>query len=422
VPEAARGARESGPRIGKPRRAIRTRFAAGLVAAACLLAPARADAPLVVAIGLDLPISGIDGASGIPARNAVVLAIEEANRRGFPGGARVALHDLDDTVQGKHDPAQGAQNMRTFAADDAVVAVVGPLNSNVAEAEIPIANDAGFALISMGATAIGLTKGPAALRLRPAHPDRPSFFRVCASDDRQGAAAAAFARRRGVRRAFVIDDNESYGKGIADVFASEFPRRGGAIVGREHLTQFALDYKPLLTKVAALRPDVVFFGGIVSTGGAILRKQMGDVGLGRIPYFGGDGLASPDYVPLAGAYADATYFTLAAPDVTRSASARAFVAAYRARFRADPANYSATAYVAARIELAAVRDALAAHPGRAPDRAEILDRVARTRLAVTPAGPVSFDRAGDLADPVVSLYEVSGGQVHFVAQAGAGAE
>ena len=401
-------------------------FGARTVATLCAVAyfasasgPGRAVAPIVVKLGVDLPLSGIDGASALPARNAIVLAVEEADRRGFPGGARVDLDDLDDAVQGVHAPAQGAQNLRTFAADDAVAAAIGPMNSNVAEAEIPIADAASLALISMGATAIDLTRGPNAERLRPEHPDRPSFFRVCASDDRQGAAAAAFARKQGLRRAFVIDDNESYGKGIADVFATEFPKRGGTILGREHLTPFALDYKPLLTKIAAQKPDSVFFGGIVSTGGAILRKQMGDVGLGRIPYFGGDGLSSPEYVPLAGADADGTFFTLIAPDVNRLPGARGFVAAYRARFHADPGQYSAGAYAAATVALEAVRAALAAHPGRSPDRADVLARIARTDLRITPVGPVSFDRAGDLRDPIVSLYRVSGGRIQFVGQSGA---
>ncbi len=379
--------------------------------------PVFAAAP-VVKLGLDLPLSGIDGASSLPARNAVVLAVEEANRRGFPGAVRLELDDLDDSVGGKHDPAQGAQNLRTFVADPAVAAVVGPMNSNVAEAEIPIANAANLALVSMAATAIDLTKGPAAARLRPEHPERPSFFRVCASDDRQGAAAAAFARGLQLRRAFVIDDNESYGKGIADVFALEFPKRGGTIVGREHLTSFALDYKPLLTKIAAEKPDAIFFGGIVSTGGAILRKQMGDAGLGRVPYFGGDGLASPQYLPLAGAQADGTYFTLMAPDVDRLPAAHRFVAAYRGRFGSEPGQYSAGAYAAAEVTIGAIRAALlaGAPAGAGVDRGAVLRAVSGTHLAVTPAGPVAFDSDGDLRNPVVSLYRVAGGTTRFVEQ------
>ena len=375
-----------------------------------------AESERTLKLGLDLPLSGIDGASAIPARNAVVLAVDAANRRGFPHGVRVVLDDLDDAVQGKHDPAQGAQNIKAFVADPDVFAVVGPMNSNVAKAEIPIANDAGLGVISMGATAIELTRGPDAARLRPGHPDRPSFFRVCASDDRQGAAAARFAAARGLRRAYVIDDNESYGKGLADVFAVAFPRDGGSVIGREHLTAFSLDYKALLTKIKAANPDAIFFGGIVSTGGAVFRKQMGDAGLGKVAYLGGDGLASPEFVPLAGAAADGTYFTLISPDIARLPAARGFVAAYRVRFHAEPGSYSAGAYAAAEVALEALRRALVA-PLPPLTREGVLPAVRATRGLATPLGPVTFDGAGDLIRPTISVYRISGGRAVFVSQA-----
>jgi len=362
-----------------------------------------------------LPLSGIDGASALPARNAVLLAIDAANRAGFPGGARIALSDLDDAVQGKHDPAQGALNLRSFVGDPDVLAVVGPMNSNVAKAEIPISNAAGLALITMAATSIELTRGPNARKLRATHPQRPAFFRVCASDDRQGAAAARFARARGLRRAFIIDDNESYGRGLADVFAKAFLSEHGIVLGREHLTSFALDYKALLTKIRATAPDAIFFDGIVSTGGAVLRRQMADVGLAGITYLGGDGLASPEYVPLAGHAAENTYFTLIAPDVERLPEARAFRTAYRTRYHSEPGNYSAGAYAAAQVALAAIRQALGTHRDAAA-RDTVLTAVAHTAGLVTPIGSVAFDPGGDLRKPVVSLYRVYRGKVEFVTQ------
>ena len=378
--------------------------------------PARA-ADRVIKIGLDLPLSGIDGAASLPARNAVVLAIDDANRRGLPGGRKLALVDLDDAVQGKHNPAQGAQNMRAFVADPDVLAVIGPMNSNVAEAEIPLSNAAGLAQISMGATSVELTHLPQALRYRPAVPDRPTFFRVCASDDLQGAAVAQFARKLNVRNAFVIDDNESYGRGLADVFATAFPAAGGTILGREHLTPYALDFQAMLTKVRGTHPDAVFFGGIVSTGGAVLRRQMGDVGLGKIPYLGGDGLASPEYASLAGASADNTYFTLVSPDVYHLPAAKRFLAAYRARFKAEPGNYSAPAYAATAVVVAALRRQLAgAGADGIPSREAVLRAVAATAELSTPVGRVSFDQQGDLRDPVIGLYRITRGKAIFVRQ------
>lgn len=402
---------------------------AALLALLTLVSGCAGAAPSpAVKLGLDLPLSGIDGATGIPTRNAVILAVEDANRTGFPGGVRVELEDLDDTVQGKHDPAQGAQNIRTLAADDAVLAVVGPLNSNVAAAQIPVAADYGLALLTMGASAVGLTHPTAApvitgtfTRQTPTFKLRPdiepvTFFRLCASDDRQGAAVARFARADGRRRAFVIDDNESYGRGLADVFAASFAADGGAVLGREHLTAFALDYKALLTKVRAANPDMVFFGGIVSTGGAILRRQMRDVGLGSLPYYGGDGLANPEYVPLAGPAADGTAFTVNAPPAEFSPAARAFSSGYRSRFGTAPGSYGPAAYAAAQVALDAIRAELAAHPGSLPARRAVADRIAATSETVTPIGPVAFDAAGDLLRPTISLYRVRNGRVEFAGE------
>ena len=146
-----------------------------------LLAGATAHAAPVatVKIGVDLPVSGADAAIGVPTQNGAVLAVEEAQKRGFAGGAyKVEVSLLDDAVQGKHDPAAGAQNVKTFIADSAVMAMVGPFNSNVAKAEIPLTNDAGLAQISPSNTNDGLTLGDDAKKLRMAHPDTNSYFRV----------------------------------------------------------------------------------------------------------------------------------------------------------------------------------------------------------------------------------------------------
>ena len=378
-------------------------------------APVFAD-DRTIAIGADLPLSGIDGADGVPVRNAVQLAVEEENKRGFPRGYRVVLEDLDDTIQGKHDPAQGALNFKTLVADPRVVAVVGPMNSNIATVQIPISNASSLAEISMAATAIGLTHGTAAKALRGTSPNLVTFFRLCASDDRQGELLAHFALGHKWKRAFVIDDNETYGRGVADLFASSFVGAGGDLLGREHLTLFQLDYKPLLTKIAAEHPQAIFFGGIVSTGGAVLRKQMADTALANVPYLGGDGLESPQYVPLTGTASDGTYYSMTAPDVTHLIGARVFLAAYRKRFSAEPSAYSPGAYAAALVALEAIRRTLSANPHAIPSREDIRAAVAATRDVPTPLGPVRFDSDGDLSHPTLSIYRIDRGRTRFVLQ------
>ena len=124
-----------------------------------------------IKIGVDFPLSGADAADGQPAANGVILAVEQANKRGVPGGFKLETSVLDDAVQGKHDPAAGAQNVKTFIADSSVAAMIGPFNSNVATSEIPLTNDAGLVQISPSNTSDGLTVGDNAKKLREAHPD-----------------------------------------------------------------------------------------------------------------------------------------------------------------------------------------------------------------------------------------------------------
>jgi branched-chain amino acid transport system substrate-binding protein len=364
-----------------------------------------------IKIGIDEPVSGADASSGVPTANGAILAIEEANQNGFAGGKfKLESSLLDDSVQGKHDPAAGAQNVKTFISDSAVLAMVGPQNSNVAKSEIPLTNDAGLTQISASNTDDGLTIGDDARKLRMAHPDVNAYFRVCTPDSKQGSALAQFAKKMGYKKAFVIDDNETYGKGLADVFDASFKQLGGSVLGHEHITANQQDFKALLTKARAQNPDVVFFGGTTSTGGGLVRRQMADVGLGNVPFMGGDGIAEDEFVKIAGDAANGTYISIGAPDATKLASAKQFVDAYRARFKSDVGPYSANAYSAAKIEIAAIEKAIKDNGGKLPTRADVRKNVAATSGFESPIGKVSFDPAGDTTAPILSLVKVEGGK------------
>jgi branched-chain amino acid transport system substrate-binding protein len=396
----------------------RRAFAVGLAAGFSALTLAGSAgtafaADKVIKIGITLPVSGAETTQGVPTRQGAVLAIEEANAAGaIPGGFKFAAFDLDDAVQGVHDPAQGAQNVKTFISDPAVVGAVGPFNSSVARAEIPVANDAGLVLISPANTNPSLTKGDDAKKLRPSHPDVNSYFRVCTTDDKQGAAGANFAYKLGFKKVFVIDDNETYGKGLADIFEADYKKLGGTVLGHEHVTKGQQDFKALLTKIKSTGPDAIFFGGVTATGGGLIRKQMGDVGLEKAGFFGGDGISDDEFIKIAGPLADGSYYTVAAPEATKLPSATSFIAAYKKRWGSDVGPYSANAYSAAKIIVAAAEKALKENGGKQPTRAEVLKNVQATNLD-TPIGKVGFDANGDTTAPILSLYSIKDGKAVF---------
>ncbi|HKU81039.1 MAG TPA: branched-chain amino acid ABC transporter substrate-binding protein [Candidatus Tumulicola sp.] len=367
-----------------------------------------------IKIGIDLPLSGADASVGRSTLNGMLLAIDQASKRGLPGGFALQAEQLDDAVQGVHSPQQGVANVRTFVSDPSVLAVLGPYNSNVAAAQIPITNEAGLAQISPSTVSDGLTIGPDAAALRRSNPTQNAFFRVCTTDARQGAAAAAFAMKLGLRSAYIIDDNETYGLDLANVFERDYRKLGGTVLGHDHIAKNTQDFKALLTKIAGTKPQLVFYGGTTSTGAGLIRQQMFDTGLGTVPFMGGDGI--PDLATVAGARADGTYYTVAAPNAEKLPSARAFIKAYQAAYREPVGPYSANAYAAAQVAIAAIARAIVENGNKMPTRAQVLAAVASTHDLATPIGNIGFDAKGDVTEPVLSLYAIKGGKSVFIDQ------
>jgi branched-chain amino acid transport system substrate-binding protein len=199
---------------------------------------------------------------------------------------------------------------------------------------------------------------------------------------------------------------------LANLFEQDFKQLGGTVPSHDHLARNTQDFKSLLIKVAAAKPDAIFYGGVTSTGGGLMRKQMFDVGLGKVAFLGGDGIA--DLATVAGTSADGTYYTLAAPNAEKLPSAQALVKDYEARYHSPIGPYTANAYAAAEVAIDAFRRAIAANANKIPSRAQVVAQIAKTDALPTPIGPVSFDENGDIKNPVLSLYGFRGGKPYFI--------
>src|SRR3954469_18249547 len=141
-----------------------------------------------IKIGTELPMSGAETANGEPTANGVKLAIKQSNAKKEIPGYTLDINVQDDAVNGAHDPKQGATNMHTLVADAQVMGVVGPYNSSVAQAEIPISNEGGLLPGSPAHPNTTLTYPPDSAQYRPNNPDKINYIRVAAPDSIQGPA------------------------------------------------------------------------------------------------------------------------------------------------------------------------------------------------------------------------------------------
>jgi branched-chain amino acid transport system substrate-binding protein len=366
-----------------------------------------------VTIGVDLPLSGGEVANGVPTRQGIELAVEQWNDESMGHAYTVELNVQDDALNGVHDPQTGANNANTLVADDTVVGMVGPFNSNVARAIIPITNEFGLAQCSPSNTGVDLTKETSE-QYRPENPDVRNYFRVATPDDVQGPAAAGFAYDDlGARNALVVDDTEAFGVGVANSFSEEFENRGGAIVQR-----VGNDFETNTSFTAILDAvpgefDVVYFGGTQVTGGGQLRRDMGAADLLDVPMVGPDGIADlgaggaeGTFITLAGVEnADNVFGTIAGANALELEQAADFNAAYEAKFGDPPGAYSALAYMCTEILLQAID----ANIGSAADLAALREAVRAHVFAGEPfqtvLGEVSFDPNGDVSQKWISFYE-----------------
>jgi branched-chain amino acid transport system substrate-binding protein len=377
----------------------------------------------VIKIGADLPISGADASDGVPTKHGVELAVIEANKRNLIPGFTLQADILDDAVNGVHNPSQGAKNVQAFASDDAVLGIVGPFNSNVAKAEIPLSNSLGIALISPANTNSDLTKGPSALELRRINPQSITYFRVCATDDIQGPVGADYAYRdRGLRKVYLIDDNETYGRGVADAWGAQFVLDGGQILAHDHITKGQQDFHALLTRAAGANPDVVFFGGVTANGGGLIRKQMSESGIGNVAYFGADGIRNDQFLIDAGAAADNVYATVAAVNASTIPEAKQFLVEYQQQFGVPVGSYSAAGYTSAMVIIESIAKAVKSNGGKMPTRADVLQNLRSTKLFQSIMGPFAFDVNGDTTNRIISVYGTRTGAWVFLTQRKFGAK
>lgn len=365
-----------------------------------------------VKIAIELPMEGSELAASQPIVNGIRLAIKDAG--GVAGGYTVVNDDslvFDDAVNGAHDEQQGATNMGTIVQDPDIVAVIGPLNSSVGKAQIPISNEAGLLQCSPANTSPELTKPEyGGDELRP-KPDANNYVRVTTTDDIQGPAAAQYLfENLGKKSVYIIDDTETFGKGVADAFEAEFEKRGGTVVAHDGVPKTTTDYTSILTAAAAQNPEAIYFGGVTATGGARILKAAVQAGLGDVPFVGPDGIndgsgETPDsFLNLAGADAANSYSTLAGiGDFPGKAD---FDAAYKEEFGIDATGYAGMGYACAQVVLDAIGRASETNPGDAAALREAVRAagVDSSHTYTTVLGDIQFDENGDTSQRIISIY------------------
>jgi branched-chain amino acid transport system substrate-binding protein len=236
------------------------------------------------------------------------------------------------------------------------------------------------------------------------------------ADDLQGRAGALWASQLGLTKAYVLDDTQLYGKGIADVFAAEAPGFGMEILGRDGIDGKATDYKALAEKVKAAGPDLVYYGGITQNNAGQLWRDLRDALGPDVSLMGPDGIFEGEWLEAAGEAAEGSYITFGGvPPDQLTGAGEEFVTKYTEKYPDAPAEaYTAYGYEAANVILAAIERAAATNPADNDAlRAAIIKEVFATKDYAGVLGTWSFTPEGDTSLTDMSGQTVTGGEFTF---------
>lgn len=391
-----------------------------LTVTACSTTPSGGAADKgTIEVWSSLPRQGSSKAQTDTIVNAIKLALEEAGNKA--GGYTIVYKDVDDSTAaaGKWDEATEIKNANDAVANDKLVAYIGTFNSGAAKLSIPILCAKGIVMVSPANTYPGLTK---AGKGEAGEPDKyypngcaRNYTRTVPADDLQGLAGAVWAKKLGLTSAYVLDDTELYGKGIADVFNKEAPGQGITVLGRDGIDGKATDYKALAEKIKATNPQLVYYGGITQNNAGQLWRDLKDA-MPDVKLMGPDGIFEGEFLQAAGEAAEGTYITFGGipPDKLTGKGAE-FIAAYTAKYPDAPAEaYTAYGYEAAKVILAAIERAAATNPADTLAlRAAVLKEVLATKDFAGVLGTWSFNAEGDTSLTEMSGQVVTGGKFVF---------
>jgi len=353
-------------------------------------------------IGVICPLSGDNSAVGIGIKNSVDLAVKQANAAKAIAGWTLTMDAQDDQAS----PDTGKNAASALASDDAVIGVVGTLNSSVAQTVAPVLAPAHIVEVSPSNTNPSLTQGPDFATAPKRVYD--NYFRTCTTDSIQGPFAAQYVYNTlKITKVATVHDKKTYGQGLVKAFTEEFKKLGGTITTAETVNPDDKNFTSVISKVKPGAPALLYYGGEYPVSGP-LSLQMKNSGL-KIPLMGGDGMYAADFIKLSGGKTSAGDLVTSVGAPTDSlASAKKFVSDYAAGGYKEPYEaYGAYAFDAANAIIAALKVSLKSASTVADARQATVDAMKDVSFdGVT--GKVAFDEFGDTTTKVLTVYKDSG--------------
>ncbi len=332
-----------------------------------------------IRVGLMLPYTGTYAQLGVAITNGFKLAVEE--RGGKLAGREIEYFTVDD----ESDPAKAPENTNKLIQRDKVDVLVGTVHSGVAMGMAKIAREAGVLTIIPNAGADALT-GPLCAA---------NVFRTSFTNWQPSHPLGKLLTERGHKSAVYITWKYAAGEESLASFKEGYTKLGGKVLKELFLPFPQVEFQPLLTEIASLKPDAVacFFAGGAA---AKFIKDYQAAGLrGKIPLFG-SGFLTDGILEAVGDAAEGLETTLHYGDGINTPRNNQFRLNYAKTFKLQPDVYVVQGYDAGLL-LAAGLEAV---KGDVANKQGMIKAMENAKID-SPRGPFTISKAHN---PVMDIY------------------
>jgi branched-chain amino acid transport system substrate-binding protein len=232
------------------------------------------------------------------------------------------------------------------------------------------------------------------------------YFRVAHNDIIQGQAAANYAYEElKAKKAVTIHDGDPYTEGLANAFATSFKELGGQVALATAISKGDTDMRPVLTEVAATKPDIVFFPIFQPEADFVVKQAKDFPALADTKrLMGADGILSDTFIVIK--ETEGMYFS--GPATPTGPAYEEFVGKYEQKYNEKPIqSFHAHAYDSANLLFAAIEKvAVRDDDGTVHiDRQKLMDEMYATKGFQGLTGTLACDEFGDCADAKINVVQ-----------------
>lgn len=347
-----------------------------------MITTTNAEIESTIKIALAGPLTGPYAAFGEQLLKGAEQAVADINQQGGINNQKLVLIPADDACE----PKQAVNIANRLIDDESVDAIIGHFCSSSTIPASEVYADAGIIMITPASTNPQVTERAV-----------PTILRTCGRDDQQGMVAAVFIfNQLHAKKVAIIHDKDTYGQGIANAMRTKLNQLGTKELIYEGLTRGEKDFSALATKVKALNPDAIYFGGLHTEAGPLV-KQLREQGV-NAPFISGDGIMTQDFITSAGGkqFVNNVYMTFGA-DPRKFAQGAKVIEKFRAN-GFEPEGYTLYSYATVEIIINAIKSTNSTD-------GKVLADYLKSKSIDTIMGQKTWDNKGDLVNTDYVIYK-----------------